>query len=178
MRNLQGRPDHPSQLLQVERLEQVVVRPVTHRLDGSIGRTGQCDKHNREAGVDRADLLEDLQPGLVGQTQVKQNNVRRSGRDALQALGACAGDLDTVSGSREQVANLLLEHFRVVIDKQQMGHVGRVLGTSGRCDSGKADVLASAWKGDLRMNDYNQDFAPAIWHSIRTHRDEHTKENP
>ena len=50
--HLQGLADHPAQLLHVERLEQVVVRPLPHRLDGGIRRPRQGDEHDRDAGVE------------------------------------------------------------------------------------------------------------------------------
>ena len=119
--DLQCLADHSAQLLQVERLEQVVVGPLPHRLDGRIGRPGQGDEDDRDAGVDGADLFQDLQAGLVGQAQVEENDVGRRGRDALEALRTRIGDLDSVCGGREDVAHLLREQPRVVVDEQQVG---------------------------------------------------------
>ena len=84
--HLQRLADHPPQLVQVERLEQVVVGALLHRLDGRVRRLGQGDEDDRDARVDLADLLVDLQPGLVGQAQVEENDIRRPGADPLQAL--------------------------------------------------------------------------------------------
>ena len=74
--DLERLADHAVQLLQVDRLEQVVEGPVPHRLDGRVGRPDHGDKHDRDAGVDLAELRQDLQAGLVGQAQVEENNVR------------------------------------------------------------------------------------------------------
>ena len=75
--------------------------------------------------VDAADLLEDLQAGLVGQAQVEENDVRASGGDPFQALCAVLGDLDPVCGRGEHVAHLVAEQVRVVIDQKQGGHETR-----------------------------------------------------
>ena len=123
--DLQRFTDHAFQLLHVERLEQVVVRPLLHRLDGRIGRAGQGDKDDWDTGIDLANLTQDLQSGLVRQAQVEENNVRRRGRDVLQTLRTSVSDLDSVCGGGEYVAHLFREQPRVVIDKQQVRH-GRV----------------------------------------------------
>ena len=105
--HLQRLADDPSQLAQVERLEQVVVGPLLHRLDGRVRRLGHGDEDDRDARIDLADRLVDLQPGLVGQAQVEQNDVGRLGADALDPFRAGAGHLDPVSGAGERLAHLL-----------------------------------------------------------------------
>jgi hypothetical protein len=120
--DLQGLADHPVQLLHVERLEQVIVSPLPHRLDGGVRRPRQGDKHDRDAGVKGADLVQDLQARLVRQAQVEENYIRGRGRDALEALAPRVGDLDAVCGGGEEVAHLLRQQLRVIIDEQQVGH--------------------------------------------------------
>ena len=46
-------PTTRAQLVQVERLEQVVVGPLLHRLDGRVGRLGHGDEDDRDARIDR-----------------------------------------------------------------------------------------------------------------------------
>ena len=58
------------------------------------------DEDDRDARVDPADLLEDVQAGLVGQAQVEEDDVGRVGADALEPLRAGAGDLDPVQRRR------------------------------------------------------------------------------
>ena len=70
----------------------------------------------------RADLLEDLQAGLVGQAEIEQDHVGRIRADVLQPCSPGAGNLDPVGGSGERLAHLLLDQGRVIIDEQQMGH--------------------------------------------------------
>ena len=112
--------DHAVQFLQVERLEQVVVRPLPHRLDGRIGRPDHGDKDDRDAGVDLAELPQDVQAGLVGQAQVEENDVRPGVGDAFRPSAPVLGDLDPVCGGGEHVAHLVREQVRVVIDQEQV----------------------------------------------------------
>ena len=97
--NFERLADHAVQLLQINRLEQVVVRPVPHRLDGRVGRPGHGDHDHRDAGVDSPELPQDVQAGLVGQAQVEENNVRASGGDPFQALCGRLGDFNPVRGA-------------------------------------------------------------------------------
>src|SRR5262249_58878375 len=68
------------------------------------------------------DLLVDLQPGLVGQAQVEENDVRRTGADPLQSLGTGGSNLDPVGRRGERLAHLPGDQGRVIIDEQQLGH--------------------------------------------------------
>ena len=108
--------------MQVERLEEVVVGTLLHRLDGRIRRLGQGDEDHRDPRVDLADLLVDLQAGLVGQAQVEQNDIGRLGADALEPFGAGAGHFDAVTGSGKRLAHLLGDQDGVIVDEQQVGH--------------------------------------------------------
>ena len=45
------------------------------------------------------------------------------GLSVLEAARKLGVDLDSVCGGREEVAYLLREQFRVIIDEQQVGHV-------------------------------------------------------
>ena len=120
--DLERLADHAVQFLQIDRLEQVIVGPVPHRLDGRVGRPDHGDEDDRDAGVDLAELRQDVQAGLVGQAQVEENDVRASGGDPFQALCARLGDLNPVCGGGEHVAHLFGEQVRVVIDQEQVGH--------------------------------------------------------
>jgi hypothetical protein len=93
-----------------------------HRFDGRIGRPDHGDQYDRDAGVDLAELPQDVQAGLVGQAQVEENDVWPNGGDAFETLGARVGDLDAVCGGGEHVAHLVGEQVRVVIDEEQAGH--------------------------------------------------------
>src|SRR6516164_5835245 len=140
--DLQGLADYPVQFLHIERFEQVVVSPVPHRLDGRVGRPDHGDKHDRDAGVNGADLVQDLQARLVRQAQVEENDIRGRRPNALEALATRVGDLDSVFGGGEAVADLLREQVRVIIDQQQVGHGWRPPGRSGLVREADAGVRA------------------------------------
>jgi hypothetical protein len=93
-----------------------------HCFDGRIAGPNHGDQDDRDARVDLAELLQDVQAGLVGQAQVEKNNVRPTVAGAFEALPACGGDLDPVCGRGEHLAHLLREQVRVVIDQEQVGH--------------------------------------------------------
>ena len=126
--DLQRLADHAVQFLQVKRFEQVIVSTLPHRFDGRIGRPDHGDKDDRDAGVDLAELLQDVQAGLVGQAQVEENDIGPNFGGALEALGARVGNLDLVCGGGEDVAHLVREQVRVVIDQEQVGHATRASG--------------------------------------------------
>jgi hypothetical protein len=50
-RHVQGFSRHPSQLIEVERFEQVVERSPLHRLDGVVGRFGHGHEDDRDARI-------------------------------------------------------------------------------------------------------------------------------
>ena len=93
---LQGLADHAAELLRIERLEQVVVGPLLHRLDGRVGRGRGGDEDDGDAGIDLADALVDLQPRQIGQAHVEQDHVRRFGVQSLQPVAPlrATSDLD------------------------------------------------------------------------------------
>jgi hypothetical protein len=64
-----------------------------------------------------------VQAGLVGQAQVKENDVWPKVGDTLKTLSARASDLDPVCRGGEDVAHLVREQAWVVIDEKQVGHV-------------------------------------------------------
>jgi hypothetical protein len=68
-------------------------------------------------------LFQDVQAGLVGQTQVEENNVWPNVRDTLKALGTSVGYLDPVCGGGEDMVHLVRDQAWVVIDQEQAGHV-------------------------------------------------------
>ena len=122
--DLQRLAEYAVQFLQVERFAQVIVRPLPHRFDGRIGRPDDGDQDDRDAGVDLAELLQDVQAGLVGQAQVEENNVWPN-VGALEALGGRVGNLDPVGGGGEYMGHLVREQVGVVVNEKQVGHATR-----------------------------------------------------
>src|SRR5262249_30493622 len=107
---------------QVEGLEEVVVGALLHRLDGRVRRLGQGDEDDRNPRVDAADLLVDLEPRLVRQTQVEENNIGRGGPYVLKPFRPGPGHDDAVARPVEGLAYLLRDKVRVIVDEQQLRH--------------------------------------------------------
>ena len=120
--DLQGLADHPPQMVQVERLEEVVVGALLHRLNGRIGRLLDRHENHGNARVDLADLPVDLQAGLVGQPQVEQDDVGRPRADRFQARRRGACDLHAVCRGGERLTHLLRDEDRIVVDQQEVRH--------------------------------------------------------
>lgn len=81
--------------------------------------------------VDAADLLIDLQSGLVGQAQVKENDIRRLGLDPFEPRHSGASDLDAVIRGGKELTNLSRDQGQVIIDEQNVGHGSLTSGASG-----------------------------------------------
>ena len=158
--HLQRLADHPPQVVRVERLEEVVVGTLPHRLDGCVCGLRHGHEDDRDARVDPADLLVDVQAGLVGQAQIEENNVRRHGTDPLEPFGAGASHFDPVSGPGEHLAHQLRDQCRVIIDEQQVGHDALALGVPGRGPKSLAGPLwhsIRCWDG--RLNSVTRDVS-------------------
>ena len=110
--------DHPAELLRVERLEQVIVGPLLHGLDGRVGGGGGGDEDHRDAGVDPADVLVDFQPGEVGQAHVEQDHL--GGALANRASPSAPLRATSISTPRgpEGVPYLGLDQAGVVVYEQ------------------------------------------------------------
>jgi hypothetical protein len=65
----------PPQLGKLERREETVIGALLNGLNCRIGPPGTSDDDDRQVRVDATDLLIDLQPGLVGQTEIQDNNI-------------------------------------------------------------------------------------------------------
>ena len=123
---------HAPELVQVERLEQIIVGSLLHGLDGRVRHLARGDEDDGDARVDAADLLIDLQSGLVGQAQVEENDIRRLGLDPFEPRHAGAGDLDAVIRGGKELTNLSWDQGQVIIDEQNVGHGSLTSGASGR----------------------------------------------
>jgi hypothetical protein len=129
--HLQRLAEHAPQPVRVERLEEVVVGALPHRLDGRVRGLRHGHEDDRDARVKRADLLVDVQARLVGEAQVQENNFGRIAADTLQPFRSAAGHYDGVHRGGEGHAHLLGDQARVVIDEQQVGHDVLAFGVSG-----------------------------------------------
>jgi len=62
-------------------------------------------------------LLVHIQPGLVRQPQVEQNNIGRLRANSRKPFGAGAGHLNPVTGRGKRLAHLLWDQGWVIIDE-------------------------------------------------------------
>jgi hypothetical protein len=100
-------------------------------LDRRVGPASHGDDDDRDVGVDAADLVVDLQPGLVGKAEIEDNNIRWLRADVFEPGMDCAGDVHPVRGCGERLAQLLRHEGRVVADVKETGGaavVGAVVG--------------------------------------------------
>ena len=80
-----------AELVEVDRLEQVLEGAPLHRLDGRLGRGERGDDDDRQPRVDPADLVEGVQARHVGQAHVEDHDVGPLPADQLDAPpGPCA----------------------------------------------------------------------------------------
>src|SRR5262249_24721897 len=91
-------------------------------LDGRVRPLGYGDEDDRDARVDAADVLVDLQAGLVRQAEVEENDVRGPGTDPLESFRTAGCDLDTVGRRGERLAHLPRGQGRVIVNMQERGH--------------------------------------------------------
>ena len=98
--------DDAAQALQVERLVEVVERAPLHGLDGGIRRLGRRDEDDGYSRVDRADLLEDFEPRLVGQAEVEEDDVWRIASHPVDAGSAGLSNVHLMVRRRKRQTNL------------------------------------------------------------------------
>ena len=114
-----GRLAHDApQLLQIERLVEVVERAALHRLDRRVRRLRQGHEDDGDARVDRADALEDVEAGAVGQPQVEKDDVGRMAPNLLHAVSAACRHRHPMGGLGERLAHLLRQQHGVIVDEE------------------------------------------------------------
>jgi hypothetical protein len=116
--NLGRLAHHPSQLLQVERLVQIVERSSFHRLDGGVRGLRQSHEDDRDARVDGADALKYIEAGTIGQPKVEKDDVGRLTPHLLHTFGAVCRHLHPMSGLGESVSHLLRQQHWIIVDKK------------------------------------------------------------
>ena len=72
---LEGLADDTGQLVQVDRLEQVVEGPLPDGLDGRFGGRRRRDEHDGRPRVELVNLAKDVESREIGQPQVEQHDV-------------------------------------------------------------------------------------------------------
>ena len=115
--HVQGLAHHTPQLMQVERLEQVVVGAQPHGFDGRVGPLGHGHEDHRNPRVDLPQLLEDFQARIVGQPHVEQDHVGGAVANPLDAFGPGDRDFDHVRRRGKGLQHLPRDQGRVIIDE-------------------------------------------------------------
>ena len=82
----------------IQRLDQIIVGPQFHGLDGGVGRAVPRDEDNEAPGIEPAKVMEDLQARAVAKANVQQDYIGRLFGSQLQTLGGSFGteNLDVV----------------------------------------------------------------------------------
>ena len=109
--------DHQHQLLDLERLGDVVERAQLHRPDGGVDRAEGGDGDDVGRGLHLAHLAQQIQTVQVGHLHVRDHQVDAALLDPLDAGPAAAGDLDPEALVLQLLAQVVA-HGRVVVDHQ------------------------------------------------------------
>ena len=120
--DFEGFGNDESHLAEIERFEEVVEGAKLHRFDGGVGGRGAGDEDDGDTGVGFAELVVDVEPGLIGEAHVEQDDVGGMGAGAGEAFFSGVGDVDTVSGRGKRLADLLGYEAGVIVYEQQMSH--------------------------------------------------------
>jgi hypothetical protein len=98
---LEGLADLGAEDVEVDRLVQVVVGALVHRLQGGLVRGVAGEHDDLGLGGAAADVAHDVQSRHVAHDQVGEDQVEALLVDELEALGAAGRDADVVAGALE-----------------------------------------------------------------------------
>ena len=119
--DLEGPRNQLGERVELQRLQQVLIGPEAHRLDGGGGGPVPGDEDDGDLGGDLVDSPEYLQAGLVRQVDVQDHHVGPVESHPLQSLGRRRGrhqvGLRPGKSTPEEMEDRLL-----VVDDQQGGH--------------------------------------------------------
>ena len=120
-----------------ERLGQVVERPPAHGLDGRVDRGVRRDDDDRESGLLQHHGFQQVEPRLIAEPEVDQDEIERPTLDPLQGVAARGRLLDPVAhrlqGQPEGAPDVRL----VVHDQDLHGRTGEFVAAGP--DGGPAD---------------------------------------
>jgi hypothetical protein len=114
---VQAALDDVDDLLDLERLEDVVVRAILHRLDRALDRAEAGHDHGEDVDVLLGDLLEQLQPRHPRHLEVGDDEVVRADAQLDQRLLAVLHRADHVPLERQELREDLADHLLVVDDE-------------------------------------------------------------
>jgi hypothetical protein len=118
---LKGPFDHLGQPLQVERLDEVVERPLLHRLNGGLRRAVRGDEQDLRLRQHPPQLAQQFQPGPIRQLQVEDDDLRRMLARQFQTFRRRRAGHDLRLVRRKDAAEGVTHAF-FVVDDQQRSH--------------------------------------------------------
>jgi hypothetical protein len=136
-RGLHRGSDHGTELLQVDRLREVVERARLERLDRVFRRAVGRHHHAALAALVLLDAVDDLHALSVGQAHVGDHRIEARGLQVLPGFGHAARGLDAIA----------LAQQRQLIQRAQVGLVvddKDLRGTRGGREWGAHDAIVSA----------------------------------
>ena len=114
---LEAVPQRDAQRVEVERLREVVEHAQLERRDGLLDASMGRHHDDHRVRIDRADLPQHVNPGLIGQLQVEQHEIGQVARERLEPRLAVGGLEHVVVPRGEMLAHRPpLE--RVVVDDE------------------------------------------------------------
>ena len=149
-------------VVEIERLVQIVIRAVLHRLDGILD--GRERRHQDDQRVRRQllDLPQDRETIAVGQPIVQQHEVDGR-RRAVDRTGRGARFEDRVAVSPEPFAQRPANEFLVVDDQQScLGHGSHSLLSSASVRLAGVSCKPSARRGSRRNDEWPIDNAYGV----------------
>ena len=116
-----ARCDDVDDLLDLERLEDVVVGALLHRLDRGLDRAEAGHDHGQHAEPLGLDLLEQLQPRQPRHLEIGDHQIVRTQAQLGERLLAVLDGVDREAFEREEVGEDLADHALVVDDEDARG---------------------------------------------------------
>ncbi len=128
----------------VEGLDQKIIGPVAHRVDGAVDRPVRGNDDDDGFGTDRQKFAHQIQPVAVGQHQVEQDNPRFDGPKGPQAVFGGAFAADGVTRPRRIDFIDELERGRVLDQKKRAAHAA--IPARRARSSDEKDTSRSIWR--------------------------------
>jgi hypothetical protein len=114
-----------AELVEVQRLLEVVGRAPPHGLYGVVHRPVGGHQHHLDRGVDPEDLRQELEARAVREAEVEEHQVGRLLAHPVDAVGSGLGDPHVVIRAGQRLRDLAAEQA-LVLDDQDRGHAERV----------------------------------------------------
>ena len=111
--------DHRPQLLQIERLQQIVERPALHRLDGRLDRAVARDENHLGVGLHLLALGQNFEPAHLRHLEIGDHDFVRADLQQRRPLRPARGD-DALEADAPQTIGHRLGMRGIVVDHQHL----------------------------------------------------------